>query len=81
MEIIFLVQAIINSYMGTELYCCYSLSLRNFLYENGLRYKLAVLNPNSKKLFWVYLKNEKLNMLLNEWSAKNRSLFYIKLRR
>lgn len=51
MEIIFLVQAIINSYMGTELYCCYSLSLRNFLYENGLRYKLAVLNPNSKNYF------------------------------
>lgn len=56
--------------MAVELYCCYSLPLRNFLYENGLRYKLAALNPNSKKLFWVYIKNEKLNALLNEWSAK-----------
>ena len=55
--------------MDVELYCCYSLPLRNFLYENGLRYKLAALNTNSKKLFWVYIKNEKLNELLDKWSA------------
>lgn len=55
--------------MEVELYCCYSLPLRNYLYENGLRYKLAALNPNSQKLFWIYIKNEKLNDLLNKWSA------------
>ena len=44
--------------MEVELYCCYSLPLRNFLYENGLRYKLAALNPNSQKLFWVYVKDK-----------------------
>lgn len=55
--------------MEVELYCCYSLPLRNFLYKNGLRYKLAALNPNSNKLFWVYVKNEILNELLNEWTA------------
>ena len=55
--------------MEVELYCCYSLLLRNYLYENGLRYKLAALNPNSKKLFWIYVKNQKLNDLLNKWSA------------
>ena len=52
-----------------ELYCCYSLPLRNFLYENGLRYKLSALNPNSKKLFWVYIKTEELDELLDRWSA------------
>ena len=52
-----------------ELYCCYSLNLRNYLYENGLRYKLAALNPNSKGLFWIYVKCEKSDKLLNEWSA------------
>lgn len=56
--------------MDVELYCCYSLPLRNYLRDNGMKYKLAALNPNSKKLFWVYIKNEKLNNLLNEWSAK-----------
>ena len=57
-----------------ELYCCYSLNLREFLYINGLRYKLAALNPNSKSLFWVYVKNEKLDKLLNEWSANKQTI-------
>ena len=55
--------------MDVELYCCYSLNQRNFLCKNGLRYKLAALNPNSKNLFWIYVKNEKLNKLLDEWST------------
>lgn len=59
---------------NVELYCCYSLNLREFLYKNGLRYKLAALNPNSKSLFWVYVKDEKLDKLLNEWSANKQSV-------
>lgn len=55
-----------------ELYCCYSLNLRNYLYENGLRYKIAALNPNSKSLFWVYVKDEKLDKLLSEWSMNKQ---------
>ena len=55
--------------MDVELYCCYSLNLRNFLYKNGLRYKLAALNPNSQELFWVYIKDKKLDKLLTEWSS------------
>lgn len=53
--------------MEVELYTCYSLPLRNYLRKNGMRYKLAALNPNSKQLFWVYVKDEKLDNLLNEW--------------
>lgn len=55
--------------MDVDLYCCYSLPLRNFLYKNGLRYKLAALNPNSKKLFWVYEKDKKLDKLLKKWAT------------
>ena len=55
--------------MDVELYCCYSLPLRNFLYENGLKYKLAALNPNSKKLFWIYIKDKKLDTLLEKWAT------------
>lgn len=58
---------------NVELYCCYSLNLRDFLYDNGMRYKLAALNPNSKSLFWVYVKNEKLDKLLSEWSANKQT--------
>lgn len=59
---------------NTELYCCYSLNLREFLYKNDVRYKLAALNPNSKSLFWVYIKDEKLDKLLSEWSANKQSI-------
>lgn len=60
---------------NVELYCCYSLNLREFLFNNGVRYKLAALNPNSKSLFWVYVKDEKLDKLLNEWSANKHDVF------
>lgn len=53
-----------------ELYTCYSLNLRNYLYENGIKYKLAAKNPNSNKLFWIYVKDEKLDELLTKWSTK-----------
>ena len=56
--------------MKSKLYCCYSLNLRNFLESKGLRYELAALNPNSQKLFWVYIKTKQLEELLEEWSAK-----------
>lgn len=56
--------------MDVELYCCYSLPLRNYLCDNGLRYKLCALNPNSQQRFWVYIKDEKLDTLLNKWSTK-----------
>lgn len=59
---------------NVELYCCYSLNLREYLYKNGLRYKIAALNPNSKSLFWVYVKDEKLDKLLNEWSANKQTI-------
>lgn len=64
-----------NDKENVELYCCYSLNLREFLYNNGMRYKLAALNPNSKSLFWVYVKNEKLDKLLTEWSVNKEAAF------
>lgn len=53
-----------------QLYTCYSLNLRNYLYDNGLKYKLAARNPNSNKLFWVYVKNKRLDELLMKWAEK-----------
>ena len=53
-----------------NLYCCYSLPLRKYLYENGLEYELAALNPNTKKLFWVYMVTDELSYLLSQWSEK-----------
>lgn len=55
--------------MDIDLYCCYSINLRNYLKNKGLKYKLCALNPNSKNLFWIYIKDDNLNNLLNEWSV------------
>ena len=63
-----------NIESNVELYCCYSLNLREFLYSNGVRYKLAALNPNSKSLFWVYVKTSELDRLLTEWSANKQNI-------
>lgn len=60
--------------MDVKLYCCYSLNLRNYLQDNGLRYKLAALNPTSQSLFWVFVKDEKLDRLLSEWSTNKKTV-------
>lgn len=62
-----------------KLYCCYSLNLRNFLYEHGVKYELCALNPNSKNMFWVYIRTEKLNELLMEKFTKLKLERTIKL--
>jgi len=50
-----------------KLFPCYSLHLREFLINKGLKYKLAALNPNNYKMFWLFIDNEKLNKYLIEW--------------
>lgn len=55
--------------MSNKLYCCYSLNLRNYLNTNGLNYEICALNPNNNKIFWVYIKNKKLDSLLNKWTS------------
>jgi hypothetical protein len=58
--------------MDIRLYCCYSLPLRNYLIENGLRYKIVAKNPNSLKDFWVFVRDKKLDTLLNDWTANKK---------
>ena len=52
-----------------RLYCCYSVDLRDFLYKHGVKYELCALNPNSKNMFWVYFRTDKLDEILDEWSS------------
>ena len=58
--------------MDIRLYCCYSLTLRNYLIENGLRYKIVAKNPNTLKDFWVFVRDKKLDILLNDWTANKK---------
>lgn len=57
-----------------KLYCCYSVNLKNYFAQNGLKYKIVALNPNNQKTFWVYVKNKELDKLLNDWSNNNANL-------
>ena len=54
---------------NSKLLPCYSIPMRDFLTSQGIRYELVGLHPTSKAMFWVYIKDEKLNDLLNKWSA------------
>ena len=54
----------------TPLYCCYSLEQRKFLTKRNIKYEVVGLNPNNQQMFWVYIKDEKLNTLTSEWSKR-----------
>lgn len=54
----------------SKLFPCYSLPLRDFLTSRGVRYELVGLHPETYKMFWVYIKDEKLNTLTSEWSKR-----------
>ena len=56
-----------------KLYCCYSLPLRDFLTANGRKYEIVAENRNSHRPMWIYVKDEKLNKLLKEWSLGGKS--------
>ena len=52
----------------SNLYCCYSAALKEFLHKKGFRYELCACNPNSGTMFWAYMRTDKLNSALIEWS-------------
>ena len=52
------------------LFPCYSIPLRDYLSEHGIKYELVGLNPNTNKMFWVYIKTPELLKYLIKWSDK-----------
>lgn len=53
----------------SSLYCCYSINLRKFLTNNNVKYEICALNPNNNQMFWVYIRDKKLDELLTKWSS------------
>lgn len=54
------------------LYTCYSVPLMKFLtIQKGIKYELVACNPNTMKKFWIFIRDEKLNKALNEWSVNS----------
>lgn len=52
-----------------KLYCCYSPKLKQYLKGNNVKYELCCKNINTDKTCWIYIKNDKLNLLLTQWSS------------
>lgn len=50
------------------LFCCYSVPLRDYLCQNNNRYEICGINPNTGKMFWVFIKTDRLNRYLEKWS-------------
>lgn len=55
---------------SSKLFPCYSIPLRDFLAKKDIRYEIVGLHPESKKMFWIYIKDEKLDKAMQEWSKK-----------
>lgn len=55
---------------SSKLFPCYSIPMRDFLAQKGIRYEIVGLHPESKKMFWIYIKDEKLDKAMQEWSKK-----------
>ena len=51
-------------------YSCFSLNLKNFLSENGVRYEVEAMSKSTHKTFWLYIIDDKLNQLLKEWTVR-----------
>ena len=57
----------------SKLMPCYSIPMRDYLTRHGIRYELVGLHPTSKSMFWVYIKDEKLDKALTQWSLGKKA--------
>ena len=52
----------------SKLYCCFSVPLKNYLINNGIKPEIKAKNCNTDCTMWIFIKTEKLNKLLQQWS-------------
>ena len=50
-----------------KLFTCYSKNLVHFLKEKGIKYRITGFNVKTNKQFYVFIRTEKLNKVLDEW--------------
>lgn len=54
--------------VNNRFYYCYSYPQKKFLVDNGLRYIIKGIHPNSGKTYWVFDRNDiLLDELLTKW--------------
>jgi len=57
--------------LEVKLFTCYSNNLMKFLVKNKIRYRITGENIKTKKQFWIFIRNRKLNNLLTQWKKTN----------
>ena len=50
-----------------RIFVCYSVPLMKFLKQKGLNYDVTGINSSTNKTFYGYVRDEKLNTLLDSW--------------
>lgn len=55
----------------SKLFVCYSTPLMKFLTRSGIKYEVVGLNPDTKNMFWIFIRNEQLNNQLKIWTSNN----------
>lgn len=56
---------------NSKLFVCYSTPLMKFLLSKNIRYEVVGLNPATKNMFWVFIRNKRLNENLKLWTLNN----------
>ena len=54
-----------------DIYRCYSVNLMQFLSRNDERYILIAKDIKSDRQFWAYVKTERFDCLLRQWTENN----------
>lgn len=56
---------------NNKYYYCYSYPQKKYLMDNGQKYIIKGVHPNSHKIYWVFERNNSLDVLLNNWKLQN----------
>lgn len=59
--------------MEKPLYVCYSVNLRNWLSNQGIRYEVGGKSISSNNPFWVYVNDARLQSLLKQWTLNRNN--------
>jgi len=49
-------------------YFCYSINLLRFIRDNNIENIAKGINPKTNRTYWMFLRNNKLDTILNQWS-------------
>lgn len=58
----------------SKVYYCYSHPQKEYLVKNGEMMIASGYHPRTHKKFWIFLRNDKLDGLLEKWSANRLNM-------